>query len=146
LALFLVVAGGSAIAANQLAKNSVGTKQTANKANDASHANSADQASNANSLGGAPASAYAKNQLEAVHVVGAPGEPVFEHGCSNVGAFGLSAFILPVGFRPTTTESVVVVDATGNATSGLIRVDPSGAVVPFGLTQHLINSVSFRTN
>jgi hypothetical protein len=224
IAVFLVVAGGSALAANQLGKNTVGTKQlksnavttakikngavtgskiqastlgtvpsattagtatnatnashansadTASRAADAansSHANSADQASNANSLGGAPASAYARTELEAVHVVGAANQPAFEHGCTNGGVFGpvgfykdpfgivhlqgflvgctegASAFTLPPGFRPPTTESVVVVDGTGNTSSGLIRVDPSGAVVPFGSSQGLISSVSFRTS
>jgi hypothetical protein len=215
VAVFLVVAGGSALAANQLAKNSVGTKQLKNNAvtgakikdgavtgakiqvstlgavpsathassadtathassaDTATHASSADtasQASNANSLGGAPASAYARTQLEAVNVVGAAGEPAFEHGCANAGIFGpvgfykdpfgvvhlqgflsgctegQSAFTLPAGFRPPTTESVVVVDGTGNTTSGLIRVDQNGAVVLFGSTVALINSVSFRTS
>jgi hypothetical protein len=211
LALFLVLAGGSAFAASHLAKNSVGTKQiksdavttakikdgavtgskvrvstlgtvpsaasashatsadTATRANDATHANSADsatQASNAISLGGAPASAYARTELEAVHVVGTAGEPAFEHGCSGsaVGFYkdpfgvvhlqgflggcieGQSAFILPVGFRPPTTEGIFEVDGTSNTTSGLVLVDPSGAVVPYGSTGGSIYAVSFRTN
>jgi hypothetical protein len=224
IAVFLVVAGGSALAAGQLGKNTVGTKQLKNNAvtaakikngavtgskiqvsslgtvpsatsatsatnatnashaasadtathatdaGNASHANSADQASNASSLGGAPSSAYARTELEAVHVVGAPGQPTFEHGCVTGGVFGpvgfykdpfgvvhlegyivgctegASAFTLPAGFRPPTTESVVVVDGTGNTSSGLIRIDPDGAVVPFGSSMALISSVSFRTN
>src|SRR6201999_3128155 len=132
------------------------TATHANEATNASHANSADQASNASSLGGAPASAYARNELEPVHVIGAAGQPAFENGCINAGVFGpvgfykdpfgvvhlqgfmagctegASAFTLPAGFRPPAPESVVVVDGTGNATSGLIRIDPSGAVIPFG--------------
>jgi len=209
LALFLVLAGGSAFAASQLAKNSVGTTQIKNNAitaakikkeavtgsklkvstlgtvpsaTNASHAGSADtathatsadtagQASNANSLGGAPASAYAKNELEAVHVVGAAGQPTFEHGCINPGTFGpvgfykdpfgivhlqgflasctegRSAFTLPVGFRPPAPESLIVVDGISNTTSGLVQIDPSGSVVPFGSGSGSLNSVSFRTN
>ncbi|HEY2479814.1 MAG TPA: hypothetical protein VGI17_13935 [Solirubrobacterales bacterium] len=200
LALFLVLAGGSALAASHLAKNSVGTKQIKNdaitaakiengavtgskirvstlgtvpSAGSASHASSADtsaQASNADSLGGAPASAYARTELEAVHVVGAAGQPAFEHGCGLGGGFGpvgfykdpfgvvhlqgflagctegQSAFTLPVGFRPPTTESVIVVDGTSNTTSGLVSVDPNGSVVPFGSKVGSLTSVSFRTN
>jgi hypothetical protein len=223
LALFLVVAGGSALAANQLAKNSVGTKQLKNNAvttakiangavtgakiqtstlgtvpsaTNASHAASADTAghatsagsadhaasadhatsadtatlaTNASSLGGAPAGAYARTELEPVHVVGATGQPGFESGCANGGTFGPvgfykdpfgivhlqgylvgctegePAFTLPPGFRPPTTESVVLVDGTGNTSSGLVRVDTDGTVHLFGGTSGLIATVSFRT-
>lgn len=87
----------------------------------ASHAGSAD---NAEALGGAPAGSYAKRQLEPIHLVGKPGEPVFETGVSNASfttskagffkdSFGLvhlqgtvssptnhALFTLPPGFRP----------------------------------------------
>jgi hypothetical protein len=75
---------------------------------------------------GSPASAYAKARLEPEDIIGAPGEPAFEHGCGNIGSglnpggfykdsFGVvhlhgfivgctdeqTAFTLPPGFRPT---------------------------------------------
>jgi hypothetical protein len=91
----------------------------------ASHANSADNAVDAETLGRAPSGDYAKKRLEAVHLIGEPGEPEFENGASNTGqgtskaAFykdsfgfvhlqgtidapnvGQVAFTLPPGFRP----------------------------------------------
>jgi len=211
LALFLVVAGGSALAASHLAKNSVGTKQIknnavtaskikngtvtgakiapdtvtgsnvnvatlgtvptathANNADSATNANNADSARNAGSLGGSPASAYAKAGLEPENIIGGPGEPDFEHGCGNVGSglnpagfykdsFGVvhlrgfivgctdeqTAFTLPPGFRPTGIEAGAT--GTGNTASGLIRVDPDGSVRIFGGEIQIFMDVAFRT-
>jgi hypothetical protein len=141
---------------------------SADNAANATHSTTSDSAGNTASLGGKPASAYATAELEPEHIIGAPGEPAFEHGCVDVGAgtnpagfykdaFGVvhlrgfisgctneqSAFTLPPGFRPTGTE--VGGTGTGNATSGLIRVDPSGTVTVFGSGTQVFMDVAFRT-
>jgi hypothetical protein len=91
----------------------------------ASHADSADKAGNAEMLGGSPSGAYARQQQEAVHLIGEPGEPEFEPGASNTAESTSSAgfykdslgvvhlqgtvnadvgqriFSLPPGFHPT---------------------------------------------
>ena len=105
IALFLVVSGGAAIAANQLGKNTVGSKQLKKNAVTTSDikkkaVNAAKLKKNAvttakikkdavtgakvneATLGTVPSAALA-NALpapEALHVVGAPGEPPFEGG------------------------------------------------------------------
>ena len=108
LALILVVAGGSAFAASQLPKNSVGTKQlkrnsvtTAKIKNGAvtaakikngavtgikietSSLGTVPSAANANALGGRTAGSFAPAQAEPVHIVGAPGEVSFEAGWNS---------------------------------------------------------------
>ncbi len=106
LAVVLVLGGGTALAAG-LAKNSVGSKQLKKNAvttakikknavtgakvkvstlatvPSANSANSAINAGNADSLGGTPASGFAKNQLEAIHRVGSGGEPSLENNCKG---------------------------------------------------------------
>jgi hypothetical protein len=125
-------------------------------------------ATDAQQLGGLPASSYAKSQLEAVHEIGAPGQPVFENGCNNnnVSAFGEagfykdgfgivhlvgvlsgctsgnSTFTLPAGFRPTDANLMVV--AASENTSGEVSVLPSGEVKVFGTTAPRLFGLTFR--
>jgi hypothetical protein len=115
LAVIIALGGASAFAATQLAKNSVGSKQIKKNAVTAAKIKknavigakvkdhsltgqdidlaklgtvpSANVANTANSL--AP--------LEAVHLVGAPGEPQFENGSTNFGSEG-GITISSVGF------------------------------------------------
>jgi hypothetical protein len=188
LCLFLLL-GGGAYAALKLPKNSVGTKQIKKEAvtaakvkkgtltgkqinastlgivREASHAASAD---NASQLGGAAASAYAKGQLEPIHVVGEPGEPNLEHGCVNVNApkwgkagfykdgFGIvhllgalsnctateAAFTLPPGFRPSVGNFMVVGSTELNA--ALLGVLPNGEVQPYGTETPDLYGITFR--
>jgi hypothetical protein len=225
LSLFLVLAGGSALAANQLAKNSVGSKQiknnaitaakikngavtgskinlstlgsvpnaahatSANTASNAAHATSADTATNAThatsadnatnatkattavnaeQLGGAAAGAFAKSQLEALHVIGAAGQPAFVGGCTGTGFFQAPAFYkdpfgvvhlvgdiagctanseiftLPAGFRPLVGERFVI--RKGDETTGTIRVLENGEVAIFSATEGSLTDIQFRTN
>jgi hypothetical protein len=112
LALFLVLTGATAFAATQLAKNSVGSKQL--KKNAVTAAKIKKEAVtgakikkdtvtgakvNEASLGTVPSANLANSlsPLEAVHIVGAPGEPAFENGAHNFGSTG--PFVLnSVGF------------------------------------------------
>lgn len=125
LCLFLVLAGGTAIAASHLAKNSVGPRQlrpgavTGAKVKDGSltgsdidlsklgtvptagHAATADSATQAGTAASATraASAAVASSLtpaEPTHVVGAPGEPVFQSNSHNLSPPGINA--APVGF------------------------------------------------
>jgi hypothetical protein len=94
LCLFLLLGGGAAFAASKLAKNSVGAKQLKKEA-----VTTAKLKKNAvtgakiklSSLGAVPNATHAEvagsaeslSPPEAVHVVGAPGQPPFEGGSSN---------------------------------------------------------------
>ena len=98
LTLFLVLSGGAAYAASHLGKNSVGTKQlkknavtTAKIKKEAVTAAKVKKGTltgtqiNASTLGTVPTASQA-NALapqEAWHVVGAPGEPGFEHSFTD---------------------------------------------------------------
>ncbi len=111
IAVFLVL-GGTAFAATQLGKNSVGTKQlkknavtaakikknavtTAKVKNDAVTGAKV----NEGTLGTVPSANVANGlaPLEATHLVGAPGEPGFENGSTNFPGSGPLSFN-PVGF------------------------------------------------
>jgi hypothetical protein len=110
IAVFLVL-GGTAFAATQLGKNSVGTKQlkknavtaakikknavtTAKIKNDAATGAKV----NEGTLATVPSANVANGlaPLEATHLVGAPNEPSFENGSSNYAVPG--ALLNPVGF------------------------------------------------
>ena len=115
LALFIALGGATAIAASQLGKNSVGTKQL--KKNSVTTAKIKKNAItgakvkkhtltgsdiNLGKLGTVPSANVANtaNALappEAVHLVGASGEPAFESGSANVGAIG-AAKLQSAGF------------------------------------------------
>jgi hypothetical protein len=114
IAVFLVIGGASAFAASQLGKNSVGTKQLKKNAVTAAKIKKnavtgakikKDAVTGAkvkeSTLGTVPSAGIA-NALappEAVHIVGAAGEPGFENGGSNAALEGLgSAHLNPVGF------------------------------------------------
>lgn len=114
IAVFLVVGGATAIAADKLSKNSVGAKQL--KKNSVTKAklkkNSVTTAKIKNnavtgpkvkeaSLGTVPSAELANSlaPLEATHVVGAPNEPPFENGSSNPTAEETAVLDFnPVGF------------------------------------------------
>jgi hypothetical protein len=106
ICLFLLLGGGAAYAAGHLGKNSVGTKQL--KKNSVTTAKIKKNAVtgakvkkhtltgsdiNLAKLGTVPSASVADtaNALappEAVHLVGAPGEPSFQGGSSNLGSLG----------------------------------------------------------
>jgi hypothetical protein len=116
LCLFLLLAGGTALAASKLAKNSVGPKQLRSNAvtgakvknqslsgrdinlkklgtvPGAVHAATADSATQAASA----TVAGALTPAEPTHVVGAPGEPVFQSNSHNLAIPGTAP--APVGF------------------------------------------------
>jgi hypothetical protein len=123
IAVFLVIGGASALAATQLAKNSVGTKQlkknavtaakikkkavtaakikknavtTAKVKNDAVTGSKVNEAT----LGTVPSATLANSipPAEPTHYVGAPGEPAFENGSSNVGSLEGLVKLNNVGF------------------------------------------------
>jgi hypothetical protein len=146
IAVFLVL-GGAAFAATQLPKNSVGTKQLKNnsvttkkiKKNAVTGAKVKES-----TLGTVPSANVANSlsPLEAVHLVGAPGEPAFENGAHNFGStgpFSLNSvgfykdhegivhlqgiaetgktspsfvFTLPPGFRPASGKAMIVEQLT----------------------------------
>ena len=152
LALFLVLTGATAFAAAQLGKNTVGSKQL--KKNSVTAAKikknaittakiKGDAVTGAkvkeSTLGTVPSANLANSLVppEAVHFVGAPGEPPFENGAHNFGStgpFSLSnvgfwkdhdgvvhlqgvaetgkstpafVFTLPPGFRPASGKAIV---------------------------------------
>jgi hypothetical protein len=111
IAVFIAL-GATAFAATQLPKNSVGSKQL--KKNAVTAAKIKKEAVtgakikkdtvtgakvNEASLGTVPSANLANSlpPLEAVHIVGAPGEPGFENGAKNIPTSGLVA-LNPVGF------------------------------------------------
>jgi hypothetical protein len=121
LAVFLVVAGGSALAASHLGKNTVGTKQLKKNAVTSAKikkeavtgakiklssvgkvpsAATADTAGTANSAKTAETANVANSLVppEAVHIVGNSGQPGFENGSHNYVATGLGSVLNPVGF------------------------------------------------
>jgi hypothetical protein len=109
---FVVLCGASAFAAGQLGKNTVGTKQLKKNAVTAAKIkkNAITTAKikgdavtgakvNESTLGTVPSATLASSLTphEAVHIVGAPGEPAFENGAANIPESGLVK-LLPVGF------------------------------------------------
>jgi hypothetical protein len=181
LALVIALTGATAFAATHLAQNSVGPRQlranavtsakikngavtgakvklsTLGTVPSAQHAVSADAAGRAASAGTAERAtsaglAEALTPPEAVHFVGAPGEPPFESGFANI-AIGtspagfykdrecvvhlLGTMIGPsqqVAFRlpPADVPAQEVVGAIGVAgpEAGLLTIKPSGTVEP----------------
>jgi hypothetical protein len=137
--------------------------KTAGTAGSAATATKATTAENANSLGGVPASGYARNQLEAPHVVTA-----LEGGCGSLSGtfapvgfykdpFGIvhlegfvesctaatgPTFTLPVGFRSATSRIYAI--RVEENTVGTIRVDANGAIERFGLKRGSLEGVTFR--
>src|SRR6478672_10015077 len=109
---FVVLCGASAFAAGQLGKNTVGTKQLKKNAVTAAKVkkNAITTAKikgdavtgakvNESTLGTVPSATLASSLTphEAVHIVGAPGEPAFENGAHNIPVSG-SVNLLPLGF------------------------------------------------
>ena len=111
--------------------------------------------------------------LEAVHRVGAAGEPTFGTNWANLGGFeaagfykdpwgivhivgdfasaagrSLTIFTLPAGYRPATQERFMVYANGDTGPYGTMRVDPNGAVNCFscGTAQVVINGITFRTD
>ncbi len=134
---------------------------------------SAADATNATNLGGSPATAYAKGAIEAVHHVGASGQPAFDGSWENelnsfatagfykdgfgivhlvgdvrAGTDGSTIFTLPSGYRPAAGVDFAsrANSDTGTAT---VVVEDGGAVKAFGYTvtsnRLSLNGVAFRT-
>jgi hypothetical protein len=113
----------------------------------------ATNAANASTLSGKPASAFAGSQVEPTHRVGTAGQPAFENAWSNFGAGlapvgfykdplglvhlvgtisrtgegGVSAFVLPPGYRPADSIGLPLANSAG---IGITSVDPDGEVRP----------------
>jgi hypothetical protein len=145
LAVFLVLGGATAFAAGQLGKNTVGSKQLKNNAVTAAKVKKeaivgakikkgaitgikvtndslTGTQINESTLSTVPSASSANvasslTPAEAVHVVGAPGQPPFEGGSSNYAQGGLH--FAPVGFWKD-HEGVVHLQ-------GIARVGKSGA-------------------
>jgi hypothetical protein len=99
--LFLLVGGGTAFAAAQLGKNSVGAKQLKKNAVTTAKIKKAAVTGakiKLSSVGTVPSAAVANSlaPVEAIHVIGAPGQPSFENGSSNFTEAGLD--LAPAGF------------------------------------------------
>ena len=182
LCLLLLVGGGAALAASKLAKNSVGSNQIKkNAVTTAKIKNGAVTGAKikTSSLGTVPNASHAisadtANSLpppEAVHYVGAPGEPQFENGAEDpvggnlkagfykdrlcvvhlvglVVAIGEKvAFRLPPSDVPL-QESLIGVPAVPGPKAGALSVELSGGVMPFVQgnlkTTYGLDGVTFR--
>lgn len=112
LALFIAVGCGSAFAAGQLGKNSVGPKQLKKNAVTTAKIKSkavtgakikpgtiTGKQINLSTLGTVPVANLANSitPAEPTHLIGAPGEPAFENGSSNLPAVG-PIVLNPAGF------------------------------------------------
>jgi hypothetical protein len=120
----------------------------------AASADSSARAQDAQSLGGSPASAFARTGAEAVHVVGAPGEIAFNTGWRFRGIAGTEEvpgywkdpagtvhlrgaagsdgterrmFTLPPGYRPNLGQ--VYITYGGGNSQAYVSVNPDGGVV-----------------
>ncbi len=155
---------------NRLAPGlSVASAETADSANSAETAMSA---GNAASLGGSPASAYAKRVLGPVHRVGTPGEPAFQGtwvnelssfepagfykdgfgivhlvGDVHPGVNASTIFTLPTGFRPSFGVDHEV-RANADDSNATVVVESDGDVKAFGITnvnnRVSLNGITFR--
>jgi len=151
---------GNKIAANAIGGGAVNESSLGKvpSAANADSAGSAGSAGNAAQLGGQAASSYAKLGLEAVHVIGAPGEPAFQNTWGFFGNGGQTgfwkdqygvvyfqgaldpnnnppndvvAFTLPAGYRPPQSVTFTGLEGQGpNAENEDCRVTvfPSGNV------------------
>jgi hypothetical protein len=161
---------------NRLAPQlSVATAEAAESANRAAIAESANRAATADdaaSLGGDPASAYAKRVPGPVHRVDTPGEPAFQGtwvnelegfepagfykdgfgfvhlvGDVHPGANGSTIFTLPAGFRPTFGVDYAV-RANADNSNATVVVESDGDLKAFGVTdlnnRVSLNGITFR--
>jgi hypothetical protein len=163
-----------AVTGDKIALSSLGTIPSAARAtlaDSAIHADTAAKAADASALGGLPPSAYATTRLEAPHIVGQPGEPIFEGGCGNFSPTDITPisfykdptgvvhlrgyasecdipsgpiFTLPAGFRPPIGEFFPAV--SGNTTSTLVEVKATGLVQHFGASTATLGGIEFRTD
>ena len=140
IAVFLVL-GGAAVAATQLPKNSVGTKQLKknavtkakikkNAVTTAKIKNDAVTGAKVNegTLGTVPSANLANSipPAEPTHLVGAPGEPPFENGSSNLPVEGSPFGFNPVGFYKD-HEGIVHLQGIAKAGSeGIVFTLPAG--------------------
>jgi hypothetical protein len=144
------------------AVNATNATSAANAAKAANAANAANSAL----LQGKPASAFATVAQEAVHLVGAPGEPAFQNGWGNYGdpwsfagywkdSLGVvhlqgtptggagftTAFTLPVGYRPP--QNLVMPVATAG-TDKVLYIYADGRVQPGSGGDNGMDGLSFR--
>jgi hypothetical protein len=126
LALFVAL-GGSAFAATQLAKNSVGSKQL--KKNAVTTAKIKKEAVTGakiklSSVGTVPSAAVANSlpPAEPIHLVGTPGQPPFENGSKEYAETTIP--LQPVGFYKD-REGIVHLEGVatvGNSSSGFTSI------------------------
>ena len=140
---FVMLSGGAAYAASQLGKNSVGAKQlkknavtTAKVKKEAITAAKVKKGTltgkqiNLNKLGIVPNATHAASadsipQAEPIRLIGAPGQPGFENGATNIpGEPGLS--IQPAGFYKDAFGIVHLEGFVKKGSSGVIFTLPSG--------------------
>lgn len=144
------------IAKSEINKAAPGlTVLKAKAADSAATATNAQNATNSSQLDGQAAAAFAtKAGNEAVHLVGAAGEPAFQNGYTNYGGgfapagfyrdqFGAvhfqgmlddgndnaPAFTLPVGYRPSTQHYQLVATGPTNGETATVRIDSNGDVI-----------------
>jgi hypothetical protein len=167
LALFLVIAGGSAFAASKLGKNSVGTKQLKNNAvttakikkeavtgpkiklstlgtvPSATNATTAANAGNAATLGGQPPSTFAKASLWAL--VDKGGQIVHQSGGITVthnGSVYQVSFPIPLTGQAVSATRAFTTSDTGNSAGVEVGVCGIGLnCVPLGLANDEKNAL-----
>jgi hypothetical protein len=149
LIALVVAMAGTAYAAVNLPKNSVGTKQL--KKNSVTTAKIKKNAItgakvkahtlvgsdiNLNKLGTVPSASVANSLAapEGVHVVGAPGEPGFEEGASNFGTIPPGLNVGPVGFYKD-HEGIVHLEGVAKVPGNFIFTLPPGYRPAAGITQ-----------
>jgi hypothetical protein len=140
IAVFLVL-GGTAFAATQLGKNSVGTKQLKKNAVTAAKIkkNAITTAKikkdavtgakvNEGTLGTVPSANVANGlaPMEATHLVGAPGEPAFENGAVNFPVESSPFGFNPVGFYKDHDGIVHLQGIAKAGTEGFVFTLPPG--------------------
>jgi hypothetical protein len=164
IAVFIAL-GGASYAALKLPKNSVGAKQLKKnsvtgakiKKNAVTGAKVKDQSLTGKDidlgkLGTVPSAQQANglSGLEAVHLVGGPGEPVFENGSTNFGSEGQFTYP-PVGFYKDHEGIVHLVGAakvdTGPSFVSVFTLPPgfrpgAGLSLPFEMIDELLTSIS----
>jgi hypothetical protein len=67
-------------------------------------------------------------------------------GIARAGSYGLSAFVLPAGFRPTQAGGGIFFPVVGDAVVGVVQVSTGGQVVPLASANAWVDlsSISFR--